>query len=644
MDSYEWSGPNGFTSNVETPEIPNAEIGDIGLYSLVVTDNGCVSSSVSVDAQITPNPVVQTLPVNPVCDGNNIQLFANSISSATYNWTGPNGFSSNVQNPLIIGGTLNDAGTYSVIATAGNCPSSAAQVEVTVNPVPQVIASASMVQGCEGSIVSLFATDYEGADYTWFGPNGFISTQQNPILSEVTTLESGTYSVTIVANNCDSPISDVAIEIYPIPTFSLSSNSPICAGNSLNLLSTSFDNASYSWIGPNGFTSNEEDPQIASAGVSDGGMYELVITANGCVSTPQNVNVIVHPIPIANPINSGPVCMGSALQLSTSTANGMSYQWLGPNGFNSTSSAPLINAAQLNNAGEYQLVVTQNGCVSQVGTTSVIVWQNPVVNASVNQDSICFGQSAALTVSGIIQAVWQPGQIQSLNPIVSPNVNTTYTVVGIDANGCSGSDEVEVMVTQPLISANASPESINIPGSVEGYLPLPVVFSINTNCSSFSWDYGDGSPLDNGNDPGEIFAHEYQSENLYFAVVTGNLNGCLVTDTIMVNAYGVAAIGCPEGYTQCALLEIPNIITPNGDSFNDFFWVPNVHLKKLDVQIFNRWGVLVGSINEPNHYWEIPEAFWSGEGYESGVYFYTIHGIGKDGVHFQRQGTFQLVK
>lgn len=644
MDSYEWSGPNGFVSEVETPEILNASVLNEGTYSLIVTDNGCVSAASSINAQITPNPIVQAAPTSAICDGEDLQLLANSISSASYQWTGPNGFSSIDQNPLITGASLNDAGTYSVVAIAGDCPSSASVVEVVVNPIPEVVGSASLSQGCEGDDITLFATDYEGANYHWVGPNGFTSDSQNAMLNGVATAASGVYSVSITANNCESSISNVNLQIFPIPSFSVSSNSPICAGDNMNLMATTVENGTYSWTGPNNFESSEEDPQFSGVSLAEAGDYSLIVAANGCISNPQSVAITIHPIPIANPINSGPVCVGSTLQLSTNTSNGMTYQWQGPNGFSSTASAPVINAAQLNNSGEYQLVVTQNGCASQLSSTSVIIWQNPTVVASISQDSICYGQTAQLSVSGVVQAVWQPGQLQSLNPTVSPNTNTEYSVVGIDANGCSGADQLEVVVTQPIIIASATPESINNPGTVEGYLPLPVEFSVSTNCTSFVWDFGDDSPVEGGNNSAVIFSHEYQSENIYFAVVSGDLNGCSITDTILVNAYGVAAIGCPDGYVECAEFAIPNIITPNGDEHNDFFWVPNVHLKELDIQIFNRWGILVGSITEPNHYWDIPKSHWNGDAFESGVYFYTIHAIGKDGVHFQRQGTFQLVK
>jgi len=644
MDGYQWSGPNGFSSTFETPEIPDASFSDQGDYTLIVTDNGCESAPASVQAQITSNPTVEALPVIPICDGENVLLGANSISIATYQWTGPNGFTSTEQNPVITNANLLANGTYSVVATAASCPSSAATVDVVVNSIPMVTASSSITNGCEGTNFQLFATDYVGADYAWFGPDGFISTNQNPVINNSSTLASGSYSVTIVANNCDSPISTTDVTIYPIPSFSLSSNSPLCAGDDLILTSTSVVNGDYAWTGPQTFASSQEDPTINGVNSLSSGDYSLVVSANGCISPAQTIAVVVNPIPIANPINSGPVCVGSTLQLSTNTSNGMTYEWQGPNGFSSSAASPIISSAQLNNSGDYQLIVIQNGCTSQVSSTTVIIWQNPTVMASVSQDSICYGQSTQLSVSGVVQAVWQPGPIQSLNTTVSPISNTIYSVVGIDANGCSGSAQVEVSVTQPLIMASATPESVNVPGSVEGYLPLPVEFSVNTNCTSFVWEFGDNSPTETGNNAGVTFNHEYQTENIYFATVTGQLNGCEITDTIMVNAYGVAAIGCPEGFVECAELEIPNIITPNGDAFNDYFWVPNVHLKELDIQIFNRWGTKVGAISDPNHYWDIPKAHWKGDDHESGVYFYTIQAIGKDGVHFNRQGTFQLVK
>ena len=643
MDQYQWSGPNGFSSSFETPEIPNATSLEEGTYTLVVTDNGCESAPVDVQAVITPNPTVEALYVDPICDGENVLLSAVSISSATYSWTGPNGFVSSDQNPVIVDASLLANGTYSVVAIAANCPSSAATVEVVVHPIPEVFASSNFTQGCAGDQIQLTATDYVGADYTWFGPDGFVSTVQNPIISSVDIMSTGTYNVTIVANNCDSPISSVDITIFPIPTVSLSSNSPICAGEDLNLNATSVVNGDYSWTGPQGFASADQNTVVNQAIVGSSGNYQLIVSADGCVSLPQNIDVIVNPIPIANPTNNGPVCSGSTIQFSTNTANGMTYTWSGPNGFNSNVATPNLTNVDVNDAGQYNLIVSLNGCTSSLSTTDVQIWANPIVSASASSDSICWGESVDLSVSGVTEAVWQPGVINALSINVSPLSTTQYSVVGEDINGCGGTDNVTIVVIEPNINASASPASTNIPGSVEGYLPLPVSFNVNTNCSNFIWNYGDGSPLDVGDVNQLIFNHEYQDEDVYYAVVVGELFGCFASDTILVNAYGLSAIGCPPGIENCGVGDIPNIVTPNGDELNDLFWVPNVHLKSLEVHIFNRWGGEVGQLNTPNHYWDIPEETWDPKDVESGVYFYTVKAEGKDGKTFMRDGTFEVI-
>jgi prolyl-tRNA synthetase len=68
----------------------------------------------------------------PVCDGGTLHLYASTIAGATYTWTGPNGFSSTQQNPVIASVNSTTAGTYSVVAVADGCPTLAATTDVTV--------------------------------------------------------------------------------------------------------------------------------------------------------------------------------------------------------------------------------------------------------------------------------------------------------------------------------------------------------------------------------------------------------------------------------------------------------------------------------------------------------------------------------
>ncbi|HEX4824763.1 MAG TPA: hypothetical protein VFV19_10635 [Candidatus Polarisedimenticolaceae bacterium] len=70
----------------------------------------------------------------------------------------------------------------------------------------------------------------------------------------------------------------------------------VCEGGTVNLSATFLPGASYSWTGPNGFTSSQQNPQITNAPASATGTYTVTVTVNGCSvfagSATTNVNVI----------------------------------------------------------------------------------------------------------------------------------------------------------------------------------------------------------------------------------------------------------------------------------------------------------------------------------------------------------------
>ena len=92
-----------------------------GIYTVAVTDtNNCLPATRSATVATTPLPTPPTVTNNgPVCEGNTLKLFASAIAGGTYSWTGPNGFSSSQQNPIINNAALSDAGSYSVTVTVG---------------------------------------------------------------------------------------------------------------------------------------------------------------------------------------------------------------------------------------------------------------------------------------------------------------------------------------------------------------------------------------------------------------------------------------------------------------------------------------------------------------------------------------------
>jgi len=109
--------------------------------------------------------ITAPLPVNvsgdqSVCIGESINMNASLEGASSYSWIGPNGFSSNEQNPTILSSSISSAGTYTVTATTDTCQSLPGTIEITVNDcavnISGVVNQYSPVLGfeqCNNSIV-----------------------------------------------------------------------------------------------------------------------------------------------------------------------------------------------------------------------------------------------------------------------------------------------------------------------------------------------------------------------------------------------------------------------------------------------------------------------------------------------------------
>src|SRR6185436_19722022 len=102
-----------------------------------------------------------------VCEKQNLNLFSNTSAGLTYTWTGPAGFMSTVQNPVIAGSTTLMTGNYVIVVTsAAGCTNSAnAAASVVASPTPVIVSNNPL---CSGLTLSLGATG--GVNYTWQGP------------------------------------------------------------------------------------------------------------------------------------------------------------------------------------------------------------------------------------------------------------------------------------------------------------------------------------------------------------------------------------------------------------------------------------------------------------------------------------------
>ncbi|MFO0839494.1 MAG: lamin tail domain-containing protein [Phycisphaerae bacterium] len=269
---------------------------------------------------------------SPVCELLALNLTGLPNGMSNYSWSGPNGFSSNLQNPSIPSVTLLDAGVYTLTVTDANGCDVLNTTNVVVNANPVATASSNSPV-CDGGTLNLLGGPNGMASYSWTGPNGFSSNLQNPSIAGVTAADAGLYTLTVTDGNGCMASASTTVVVNANPAASASSNSPVCDGGTLNLLGGPNGMASYSWTGPNGFSSNVQNPSVPSVTAAAAGLYTLTVTdGNGC-SASASTNVVVNSNPVCVITTASPVAGGSSNSASVGNAGvGATYVWSVTNG------------------------------------------------------------------------------------------------------------------------------------------------------------------------------------------------------------------------------------------------------------------------------------------------------------------------
>lgn len=81
----------------------------------------------------------------------------------------------------------------------------------------------------------------------------------------------------------------------PPPAPTVGNNGPLFMGMTLNLTATTVPGATYSWTGPNGFNSTNQNPSIVNASTNASGLFRVTAAAGGCTSTQATTTVVVNP-------------------------------------------------------------------------------------------------------------------------------------------------------------------------------------------------------------------------------------------------------------------------------------------------------------------------------------------------------------
>ena len=402
----------------------SVDVSEEGLWELVVTSaNGCQgSTSVIVEGDFdTPENVIITGGNELNCQINSVQLFGSTTTSnVSYAWTlnGDGNIISVEQNPF-----FGAAGLYTLTVTGSNGCTTSIDYEVASDEsLPSSEAVVSGEINCINSTVMLQGSSSLGnSEYCWTGPPGFAPLNTQDI--EVST--PGTYRLTVkdLDNQCNSFIDVTVLENRMDPNVVVEGDLLSCNQGMEHrvIATTSVTNATYLWIGPNGFSSGEANPII-----SDAGEYTVTVTNsdNGCFTTTSVIIEEVEEVTFEQ-IALNATCFGednASIQINVLT---------GTPPYNV--SGDLDNLSNNNLApGIYFVNVEDvNGC----STSTEIVITEP--------EELLLGQTATNDVLEVMASgglapytyAWNDG---STGPIIAaPAAGFNYEVIVTDANGCT---------------------------------------------------------------------------------------------------------------------------------------------------------------------------------------------------------------
>lgn len=526
--TYSWSGPNGFTSNLQAPVINNVPLADSGKYYATVTLNGC-SVKDSTHVSITPLPVITPTYINPVCVGDSIKINTTISAGSTFGWTGPGGSNGTNQNILIGNATSANAGNYILTATHNGCVTHDT-ITMVVAPVPVRPTISTNSPVCAGTNLSLSALSITGASYSWTGPNSY-SVTGRVVNHTIGYADSGTYIVSAAVGSCVShDTAHVSVIVAPLGV-TYGSNSPICRGDTLKITaSNQTSGVTYGWTGTGGFSSSQPNFNLLSATLPAADTFYLTVTYNTCVVR-DTIIAAVNPIPTKPVVTTNsPVCAGSTLNMTAVSSAGSTYSWTGPGGWTSTQQNPSFNVMPPL-AGTYIVTANLNGCKSY-DTTQVTVSPSPIPFGHGNNTPICAGDTlkvTAMSMTGGVSFSWtgpnglnvSQGNFNIPNATTANNGNYYLTAsVGVCVAHDTMSVTIKPMPNNPVITSNSPVCSGN----------TLTLNSVATPGAFVLW----GGPLGFYSLSSDTTRSSIALADSGMYTVSANLNGCIKADTIHV--------------------------------------------------------------------------------------------------------------
>jgi uncharacterized protein YjdB len=568
---YTWSGPFGFSSNLQNPTIKNANSSHAGLYTVTVTnDNGCTASA-SVSLSFSAKPSLSIANSNASSCGTQNGSLDLTVTQGTgpYNYVWSNGaFTEDIIN-------LN-VGSYAVTVSDNNgCTNSA-------------IASVNNAEGFSLSSSSTDVTCYNGSDgaasisvnggsgsflYQWSNGAGTLN---------ISGVKAGTYRVTVT---------DIEESCFAIQTVIINQPSPLLTdikatnvsqyGQNNGQIDLSVTGGSpvyaYNWSDLPGNSNPEDRVNLA------GGMYAVTITDTKNCATQRLVEIAQPSGPLsATGVVGNISCYGLSNGYIDVTVTGglppYNYQW---------SSGQTTEDIKALLSGSYSVTVTDSKLVSS--TATFVITQPNAVNPTINvTNNLCYnGMSGQLTLNVTggttpYTYVWSNAETsQSISQLTAG----TYSVTVNDANLCSAVRSATVLQASDINIASSKFEVL-CQGTNSGGINL----TVTGGAGNFSYLWSNGNTNNNIAGIGA---------GIYTVTVT-DVNLCTKTSTISLD--DAKSIQISNFASQLSCNEIRNgaidITVTGGTSPYSYVWSFGATSEDIDELPAGTYTITVTDANE----------------------------------------------
>lgn len=710
--SWSWTGPNGFTS---TQQNPSFQVNNLSSGQYIITAmTPCGAVLDTIDVVVNPFNMTPVATSNsPLCQNGQLELSTPFVTDATYNWTGPNGYTSNSQTPIINPITLLGDGTYTVTVTVNNCTSQPGTTDVEVvplpplpgvsnityclgatnavpltatgtnlkwytvpsggSPIPVAPIPVTTVSGsttyyvsstgpaptsCEGPRAALIVTvlpftnkpaiEYVdeycyGSDFIPFTPitgqniqyyNQPFGGVGSSIPPTVNTTAPGVYHwyATQTVNGCESERLNITVTVFPYLESNFSFDIAYgCAADTVSFTNNSIGAIEYNWYFGDGTASTQFSPTHIFAG-KELDTVKLVSTSYAsCHDTLEQIIDLRHPLEASFTPDADTICQNQAVTFTNnsvfSTLTGVNpvYQWDFGDGSTSNQQSPSHVFAR---AGVYEvnLLISDFVPCYSAAQHKIYVDSSSGLTLTASASEVCAGETVYLTGNyteiGLKGTSWDFGDGVTSTEIDNPSTHSferpgNFTIqLSADYRVCPDEQAQVSIAVKPQPIINIGQDTAMCPSSA----PLILNDLINASNPGATWLWNTGETT---------FNIAAKAPDKYWSKVT--VNGCSATDSVLVSM-------------DC-YVDVPNAFTPDGDGSFDYFF-PRQLLSKgvstFKMTVYNRWGQEVFlSTNPGGRGWD---GKFNGVDQPQGVYIYMIDAVFKNGVSEQRQGNVTLLR